>query len=500
MAAQMAEYATLAVLAAHRDARAYAAAQRDARWAPGPRRARRISASACWGSGCSGRRWRAALSPFGFPLHGWSRAPQRGAGRGLPCAGAAELPALPRALAGAGLPAAVDAATRGLLDRAALRCCRRRQVVNAGRGDLVVDADLLALLDKGHLGGATLDVFREEPLPPAHPFWHHPRVTITPHVSAVTDVDARSRRSPPRSAGSSAARRCPASSTATAATERRNRPHDRATFPLPSAWSRSARATACRTSRSSCRPTSRSSSIERLADAGLPAIEATAFVSPKWVPQMADAAEVMARIRRQPGVRYPVLAPEPEGLRGGARRAAPTRSRCSSPRRETFSQRNINCSIAESLERFAPVVAAAQRARRARARLHLLRARLPVRGRRRPRARSRDVAARAARRWAATRSRSATPSASARRPDAGADRGGRRARPGRRSSPATSTTPTARRSPTSTRRCEMGVRHVRLLGRGPRRLPVRQGRDRQRRQRGRRLPAAGARHRDRAST
>ena len=58
--------------------------------------------------------------------------------------------------------------------------------------------------------------------------------------------------------------------------------------------------------------------IDRLTDAGFPAIEATAFVSPKWVPQMADAAEVMARIRRKPGVRYPVLTPNLQGLRGGA--------------------------------------------------------------------------------------------------------------------------------------------------------------------------------------
>ena len=60
--------------------------------------------------------------------------------------------------------------------------------MNLGRGDLVVEADLVAALDRGHLGHATLDVFREEPLPPAHPFWHHSGITITPHVSAVTLV------------------------------------------------------------------------------------------------------------------------------------------------------------------------------------------------------------------------------------------------------------------------------------------------------------------------
>ena len=190
MAAQMAEYATLAVLAAHRDARAYAAAQRDARWAPVPRRARADFGVGLLGLGILGQAVALSLSPFGFPLHGWSRAPR--SVPGVTChAGAAELPAFlarSRVLVCL-LPS--TAATRGLLDRATLSLLPLgAEVVNAGRGDLIVDADLLALLDEGHLGGATLDVFREEPLPPTHPFWHHPRVTITPHVSAVTDVDA----------------------------------------------------------------------------------------------------------------------------------------------------------------------------------------------------------------------------------------------------------------------------------------------------------------------
>ena len=79
--------------------------------------------------------------------------------------------------------------TQGLLDRARLsRLPRGAYVVNVSRGGLVVDEDLLALLDNEHLTGATLDVFRDEPLPPEHRFWHHPRVTLTPHVSAVTLV------------------------------------------------------------------------------------------------------------------------------------------------------------------------------------------------------------------------------------------------------------------------------------------------------------------------
>lgn len=98
--------------------------------------------------------------------------------------------------------------------------------------------------------------------------------------------------------------------------------------------------------------------IERLADAGLPVVEATSFVSPKWVPQMADAAEVMARIRRKAGVSYPVLVPNLKGLEGAlAARAEEVAVFAAAS--EAFSRRNINCSIDESLDRFAPVCEAA---------------------------------------------------------------------------------------------------------------------------------------------
>ncbi len=99
--------------------------------------------------------------------------------------------------------------------------------------------------------------------------------------------------------------------------------------------------------------------IDRLTDAGLPAIEAASFVSPKWVPQMADNAQVMAAIRRKPGVRYPVLTPNIKGfeaaLAAGADEVAVFVAAS-----ETFSQKNINCSIADSLERARPVAAAAK--------------------------------------------------------------------------------------------------------------------------------------------
>ena len=100
--------------------------------------------------------------------------------------------------------------------------------------------------------------------------------------------------------------------------------------------------------------------IERLADAGLPAVEATAFVSPKWVPQMADHTEVLERVRRKPGVDYPVLTPNLKGFEA-ARAAGATEVAVFGAASEAFSKKNINCSIAESLERFRPVVDAARR-------------------------------------------------------------------------------------------------------------------------------------------
>lgn len=99
--------------------------------------------------------------------------------------------------------------------------------------------------------------------------------------------------------------------------------------------------------------------VHRLQDAGLKEIEVTSFVSPKWVPQMADNTEVMAGIRRQPGVRYSVLVPNMKGFEA-ALGSKPDEIVVFGAASEAFSQKNINCSIAESIERFAPVVEAAR--------------------------------------------------------------------------------------------------------------------------------------------
>jgi hydroxymethylglutaryl-CoA lyase len=101
--------------------------------------------------------------------------------------------------------------------------------------------------------------------------------------------------------------------------------------------------------------------IRRLAASGLKTIEATAFVSPKWVPQMADHADVLRGLPHEEGVNYPVLVPNLRGFEEAVAAGA-TEVAVFAAASETFSQRNINCSIAESLDRFAPVFAAARAA------------------------------------------------------------------------------------------------------------------------------------------
>jgi glyoxylate/hydroxypyruvate reductase A len=190
MAEQMAEYVTLAVLAAYREADAYALQQREGRWLPRERFAKSAFGVGFLGFGVLGRSVAAALASFGFPLASWS-ASRKAVPGVVSFAGDGELDrflAASRVLVCL-LPSTPD--TRNLLDCARLsRLPRGAHVVNVARGDIVVDGDLVALLDEGHLAGATLDVFRTEPLPAGHPFWHHPRIVLTPHTSAVTMVDA----------------------------------------------------------------------------------------------------------------------------------------------------------------------------------------------------------------------------------------------------------------------------------------------------------------------
>jgi glyoxylate/hydroxypyruvate reductase A len=127
-----------------------------------------------------------ALAGLGFPVTGWSRTPRDVPG--IRCLSGAE--GLRHALTGAEgvitlLPNTPE--TENILNAATLALLAPGAfVINPGRGVLIDDAALLAALDRGQVGHATLDVFRVEPLPPDHPFWRHPRVTVTPHIAAIS--------------------------------------------------------------------------------------------------------------------------------------------------------------------------------------------------------------------------------------------------------------------------------------------------------------------------
>jgi len=182
----MSEYVTCHVLRHHRDMPAYAEQQKRRLWIerrqtlPGERRV------GIMGLGALGSASADALVRLGFDVIGWSRSRKTLPGVGcfygeealLPFLGQSEilvclLPLTPET------ENILNCDTLGALPRGAA-------LINVGRGEHVVEEDLLALLDSGHIAGATLDVFRTEPLPRNHPFWAHPKVTVTPHIAAVT--------------------------------------------------------------------------------------------------------------------------------------------------------------------------------------------------------------------------------------------------------------------------------------------------------------------------
>jgi len=190
MAEQMAEYVVHAVLRRYRELEAYAQSQRDALWQPRERIDKSGFRIGILGMGVLGVSVAAALAPFGFPIDGWSRSRKQ-----VPdvrsFAGAAELGEFLGRCRVLVCMLPLTAETRGMLNRATLsQLSPGAYVVNVSRGALLVDKDLLALIESGAIDGATLDVFQEEPLPQAHAFWHHPRITVTPHVSAVTRIEA----------------------------------------------------------------------------------------------------------------------------------------------------------------------------------------------------------------------------------------------------------------------------------------------------------------------
>ena len=186
MSVQMAEFVCHAVIRYFRELDVYAEEAQQAHWAFRRPRIRADFTVGVMGLGVLGQRVAQALRGFEFPVVGWSRTPREV--EGITChAGAEGL----SAFLGASqvlvnlLPLTPD--TENILNRDTLAQLRPgAYVINVARGAHLVDADLLALLDSGHLAGATLDVFRTEPLPAEHPFWQHRRITVTPHTSART--------------------------------------------------------------------------------------------------------------------------------------------------------------------------------------------------------------------------------------------------------------------------------------------------------------------------
>ena len=186
MAVQMAEYVCHALIRFFREFDHYQHQQQTADWSQRPLRSRADFPVGIMGLGVLGARVAQALQQFEFPLNGWSRS-----GCDLPgvrCfAGDDELEAFLAATRVLVCMLPLTPATHGILNRARLaRLQAGAYLINPARGALVVEDDLRALLDSGHLAGATLDVMVEEPLPPQHWLWAHPRVTLTPHISGMT--------------------------------------------------------------------------------------------------------------------------------------------------------------------------------------------------------------------------------------------------------------------------------------------------------------------------
>jgi len=186
MSVQMAEYVCHAVIRHFREFDGYEADVAQGKWSYRKPRLHADYPVGVMGLGVLGTRVSRALVQFDFPVLGWSRSAK--SIPGVQCfSGAAEVNDFLMAsrILVCLLPLTPD--TENILRHDTLsRLQPGGYVINVARGRHLVDEDLIALIDSGHLAGATLDVFRNEPLPAAHPFWKHPKITVTPHTSART--------------------------------------------------------------------------------------------------------------------------------------------------------------------------------------------------------------------------------------------------------------------------------------------------------------------------
>ncbi|MDB5898021.1 MAG: D-3-phosphoglycerate dehydrogenase (phosphoglycerate dehydrogenase)-like protein [Ramlibacter sp.] len=186
MSVQMAEYVCHAVVRHFREFDRIEEDVAQRRWAYRRPNERDDFPVGVMGLGVLGTRVAQALAHFEFPVLGWSRSPREVPG--VRCfSGGAGFDDFLRATRMLVCLLPLTPATENIMNRDTLGKLRPGgYVINVARGAHLVDEDLLALLDEGHLAGATLDVFRTEPLPPQHPFWQHPRISVTPHTSART--------------------------------------------------------------------------------------------------------------------------------------------------------------------------------------------------------------------------------------------------------------------------------------------------------------------------
>ena len=186
MSVQMAEYVTHAVIRHFREFDGYAADTQAGRWSYRKPRSRADFAVGVMGLGVLGSRVAQALRTFEFPVNGYSRSPKPLEGvRGF--AGREQLGDFLRASRILVNLMPLTPETENMLTRETLSQLQPGgYLINVARGRHLVNEDLIALIDSGHLAGATLDVFRTEPLPAEHPFWRHPQITVTPHTSART--------------------------------------------------------------------------------------------------------------------------------------------------------------------------------------------------------------------------------------------------------------------------------------------------------------------------
>jgi glyoxylate/hydroxypyruvate reductase A len=186
MGVQMAEYVVHAVLRYFRRFDLYDDQAAVGEWRPLAPHDRASFSVGIMGAGVLGQRVLDCLKPFGFPLHAWSRNGKEI--DGVTChAGMAGLDAFLRQSRVVVCMLPLTEETTNILNRANLaKMPPGSYVINVARGSHLAEPDLLTYIKSGHIAGATLDVFRNEPLPAQHPFWQEPRITITPHIAALT--------------------------------------------------------------------------------------------------------------------------------------------------------------------------------------------------------------------------------------------------------------------------------------------------------------------------